>query len=103
MASKLVGEWEVTTKSVMGTTVAIWTITEENGEYKGTILSVADNEKGDFVINKIDGDNFDMTTKLKTPFGSIDFTMTGTAGDTELKGEAKMKLGKSGFTGVRLK
>ncbi|MBQ9031430.1 MAG: hypothetical protein IJ106_08270 [Parasporobacterium sp.] len=102
MASKVIGEWEVTTKSPLGTTVAIWNITEEaDGSYKGTILSVADNEKGDFVINAIEGDNFDMNTKLKTPFGMIDFNMKGTATDTEITGEAKMKLGKSKFTGVR--
>lgn len=99
--SKLLGKWNVLTKTPMGDTKAVWIIKEEEGDYCGTLTSEGSTTSWESI--HIEGKYFEMKISLQLPFGLTSFVMEGeySEEDDTFTGISKMKMGKSTFKGKR--
>lgn len=99
--TKLIGKWNVLTKSPMGDNKAVWEFVEkEDGGISGTLTSEGMTTEWESVV--VNGDDFELNIKLPLPMGLIAFNMKGTATDSEVTGMSRMKMGKSKFKGKRV-
>lgn len=96
----ITGKWELTLQAPMGEQKSILELKEDSGKLTGTQTG-SEGEPLEIFDGTVNGDEFRYTVKLKKPMpmkiraeGKVD-------GDT-FSGEARMAMGKAGFTGVRI-
>ena len=99
--NKLLGKWNVLTKTPMGDTKAVWTIKEENGILSGNLSTEGTNTPWESI--HIEGNYFEMKISIQLPFGLTSYVMEGeySEEDDTFTGISKMKMGKSKFKGKR--
>lgn len=93
------GKWNMKVDTPIGKMDLFLDVTTEGNNVTGTCNF---NKHDGDVSGTVDGDSFNIVTKLPTPFGKTKFKVNGTVDGDNISGKAKASvLGSFAFEGVR--
>ena len=95
-----IGSWKITVESPMGTTVSTLTITEEGGNYKGTMSR--DDGSAEVEDLTVDGDTVSYKVDVPSPMGQLKVTMNGNIDGDKISGNVETPIGPIPFSGERV-
>jgi hypothetical protein len=95
------GKWNVTMDTPLGTLRCTWEFANDAGVWRGKMIGQGPVGDAELQSVRVDGGALTFQTTTRTPMGSIDLTVVGTASSDSLQGTCKTRFGDTPFSASR--